>query len=79
MANELFVTLTESDNTYLKYPCRGWLELFELGNDGSIICGVFRGIRDEDESCMALNMAPVEVRNPKFTYSYADTKYRINR
>ena len=42
MANELYVTLESSDNDYLKYPCQGWLELFEIGRNGSIIKGVFR-------------------------------------
>ena len=50
MANELFVTLEASDNEYLSYPCRGWLELFEIGADGSIIIGVFRQLKHNSTS-----------------------------
>lgn len=78
MANELFVTLVTSDNEYLKYPCRGWLELFELGTNGSVIVGVFRGLKTE-EGHMGTSEAPVEVRNPMFVYDYKDTKFRKNR
>ena len=78
MANELFVTLTESDNTYLKYPCRGWLELFEIGTDGSIIIGVFRQLKEgEGVACNA--SCPVEVRNVKFTFNSADVHFRTHR
>lgn len=78
MANELFVTLTSSDNKYLTYPCRGWLELFELGNDGSVIIGVFRQLKSE-ENHLAIGGAPVEVRNPMFTYDHKDCKCRKNK
>jgi hypothetical protein len=81
MANELFVTLHSSDNAYLKYPCRGWLELFELGANGGVIIGVFRQIMTDTETTplkMAKNHCPVEVKDPKFTYDPTDTVFRIN-
>ena len=71
---ELFVTLTSSDNRYLSYPCKGWLELFELGSDGSVIIGVWRG-RKEDGSVAA----PVEVRDVAFQYAAGETAFRPNR
>lgn len=70
MANELFVTLEASDNEYLSYPCKGWLELFELGTDGSIIVGVFRQLKDDTiNGYIAENLCPVEVRKVKFTHN----------
>jgi hypothetical protein len=78
MANELFVTLEASDNEYLSYPCRGWLELFEIGADGSIIIGVFRQLKDASDVSCGVG-APVEVRKIKFSFDYGDTSYRTNR
>lgn len=69
MANELFVTLKKGDNKYLNYPCKGWLELFELGVDGSVISGVWRGVQaDGSTAC------PVEVRD--FEFEYAGGQFR---
>lgn len=64
MPRELFVTLKKADNKHLRYPCKGWLELFELGSSGSVICGVWRGLQaDGSAAC------PVEVRGVEFEYS----------
>lgn len=65
MTKELFVTLENSDNQYLDYPCTGKLELFETGADGSLILGVFRRLRVDKKGFDC----PVEVRNCKFTYT----------
>lgn len=35
------VTLLASDNQYLRYPCEGLLDIWELGTDGSVITKVF--------------------------------------
>ena len=77
MANELFVTLEASDNEYLSYPCRGWLELFEIGADGSIIVGVFRQLKDTGDVCCNVG-APIEVRKIRFSFDYGDTCYKTN-
>lgn len=71
MPKELFVTLTKSDNQYIEYPSQGWLELFELGVDGSVIVGVWRGLMPT--GCAS---APVEVRNVEFQYSCG--KWKLN-
>lgn len=64
MPKNLFVTLKKSDNKYLTYPCKGWLELAEIGSNGSLICGVWRGLKaDGSADC------PVEVRNVEFEYA----------
>lgn len=71
--NQLQVTLLSSDNTYLTYPCKGMLELFEIGMSGTIITGIFRGFKDEEkghnwfDKSKGLN-CPVVVKNPTFTY-----------
>ena len=59
----LLVTLLRSNNEYLKYPCRGLLELFEIGTHGGILSGVFRC-----EKPSGGFGAPVEVREPIFSY-----------
>jgi hypothetical protein len=64
MLNELYVQLTHSSNPHLMYPCRGWLELSELGVTGSVIVGVFRRATADNRM-----EAPVEVRRPVFTHS----------
>lgn len=64
MAKELFVTLTNSDNDYLIYPCLGKLELFEFGVNGSLILGVWRGLNKDGTFA-----APVEVRRATFSYN----------
>lgn len=64
MHKELFVTLTKSDNTFLAYPCQGWLELFETGTNGSLMVGVFRRLRTDGS-----HDAPVTVRNCEFAYT----------
>lgn len=72
MANELFVTLKKSDNRHLIYPCKGWLQLFELGVDGSVISGVWRGLQaDGSAAC------PVEVRRVEF--EYAGGQFKVNK
>lgn len=69
MANELFVTLETSDNQHLPYPCKGWLELFEVGSNGNIIVGIFRRLKDDTvNGRFTENLCPVEVRHAKFTY-----------
>ena len=65
MSNRLMVTLQSSDNPYLKYPCVGEIELFELGSDGSIITGVFRGQAVDTPKKLR---CPVVVKNPVFVY-----------
>lgn len=74
MANEIFVTLTDSENSFLSYPCRGWLELFEIGTNGSIINGVFRQMK-EDGTCNGA----VRVRNVIFTFNYRDVHFKAHR
>jgi hypothetical protein len=74
MANEIFVTLTDSENTFLSYPCRGWLELFEIGSNGSIINGVFRQMKEDGTSSGA-----VHVRNVMFSFNYRDVHFRNKR
>ena len=59
----LAVTLTGSDNEYLKYPSEALLELFELGTNGTVIVGVFRMFVDGKQSG-----GPVLVRKPHFEY-----------
>ena len=69
MPRELFVTLKASDNKTLAYPCKGWLELFELGVDGSVTCGVWRGMQpDGSATC------PVEDRSVEFDYAGGQLK-----
>lgn len=65
MPNRLMVTLQSSDNTYLKYPCSGELELFEIGVHGRIINAVFRGKVEGSENKLH---CPVVVKNPVFVY-----------
>jgi hypothetical protein len=62
--NEIFVTLTNSSNKFLTYPCNGKLELFEIGINGRITLGVWRGVKDDG----SLVGGPVEVRNCEFIY-----------
>lgn len=64
MPNDLAVRLYASDNKHLRYPCEGLLELFELGTNGSVIVGVWRGFKDGKP-----NGGPVEVKNPIFLYT----------
>jgi hypothetical protein len=71
MPNELFVTLNKSSNEYLKYPCQGWLELFEVGVDGSVITGVWRGCNLDGSVA-----APVEVRDIEFLYVGVNPKFK---
>ena len=76
MTNELYVTLESSDNGYLEYPCQGWLELFEIGRNGSIIKGVFRGDPCPDDKTPCFSNAPVVTDNPVFKYDFSNTKFR---
>lgn len=77
MANELYVTLTASDNEYIKYPCKGWLELFEIGQNGSIIKGVFRGDPNPNDKTPCFSLAAVLVGNPAFVFDNRNVKLRI--
>ena len=70
---ELFVTLKMSRNCGLQYPLKGWLELFEIGTDGSIIKGVFRNLNDDGTAG-----APVVTDKPLFEYIPSETRYRPN-
>lgn len=63
--SEMKVTLEASDNTYLTYPCCGFLEPFETGSNGSLIKAVFRKL--DQDGCF--DGGPVEVRNPIFRYT----------
>jgi len=76
MSNELYVTLVSSDNEYLKHPCRGWLELFEIGANGSIIKGVFRQDPDPVSNEIHYSNAPVRVGDIVFTYDHSQVKFR---
>ena len=67
MTNELFVTLISSNNVNIAYPKKGWLELFELGSDGSIIKGVFRALKDDGRAA-----CPVVTDRPVFKYDHYD-------
>lgn len=57
------VTLTESDNGYLRYPVRGALTIIEQGVDLSPIVAVFRTLNEDGTLGV-----PVETRRPKFTF-----------
>ena len=70
---ELFVTLKNSRNHGIKYPAKGWLELFEIGTDGSIIKGVFRALKEDGSAD-----APVVTDKPEFEYTPSETRYRKN-
>lgn len=70
---ELFVTLKSSDNDLIKYPCRGWIELFEISIDGSLIKSVFRILKSDGSSS-----APVVIDNPVFEFNNKDALYRQN-
>ena len=63
MQKEIFVTLKKGDNKVLTYPCLGWLELFEMGTDGSVTVGVWRGLQPNGSAA-----CPVEVRGIEFEY-----------
>lgn len=63
-APRLNVTLHGTTNPYLTLPCRGEIELFELGVDGRLISAVFRA-QQPDGSLGA----PVQVAQPVFTYA----------
>jgi hypothetical protein len=41
------VNLTSSDNDYIKYPCKGVLDIIEQGMDLSIIVAVFHQMKDD--------------------------------
>ena len=60
---QLFVTLKSSENPYLDYPINGLLELFEIGTDGQLISGVWRGLNPNGGY-----YAPCAVRNVEFVY-----------
>lgn len=59
----LKVTLIDSDNKYLNYPCDGIIQILETGIDESIINAVFM-LKDEDGRIKA----PVVIKNPLFAY-----------
>lgn len=54
------VTLTESSNKFLKYPCKGVLIAAEFGIDGAILWATFK------PDPYAQSTTPVMVRNIKF-------------
>lgn len=64
----LNVTLTGTTNPYLipRLPLDGEIELIEIGLHSAIIAAVFR-IRDANGNLGA----PVEVKEPEFTYQHA--------
>lgn len=76
MTNELYVTLESADNSYLPFPCKGWLELFEIGSDGSIIKGVFRQDPAPEDRTPCFSRAPVQADKPIFSYDWRQTKFR---
>ena len=76
MANELYVSLESGDNEFLTYPCFGWLELFEIGANGSIIKGVFRGDPNPEDKTPCFARAPVVVDRPVFKYDHNVAKFR---
>jgi hypothetical protein len=73
MPNSLFVTLIKSDNKFITYPAKGWIELFEIGVDGSVSVGVWRGLLQNGTIS-----APVEIRDVEFHYSTMTLHGRIN-
>ncbi len=58
------VTLTNSKNTYLQYPCVGLLHVIEMGTHNKIIVAVFH--RKEGDGKYG---APVSVDHPQFIYA----------
>jgi hypothetical protein len=74
MACTLLVTLTGTDNPYLRprLPLEGMLELFEIGTHGRLISAVFRArLTDAERELGQVKVefgAPVDVKNPAFTY-----------
>ena len=76
MANELYVLLELSENSFLTYPCYGWLELFEIGNDGSLIKAVFRRDPNPDSKEPCFSHCPVETFKPVFKFDNKVTKFR---
>ena len=72
MPKELFVLLKKSDNKHLVYPCKGWLELFELGVDGSVIVGVWRGLQADGSAGCAVEVRLVE-------FEYAGGQFKTNK
>lgn len=57
------VTLTASDNTYIKYPANGVIRFCEQGTNLSIIKAVFHALKADGSLG-----APVEVKNPVFNF-----------
>ena len=76
MTNELYVTLESSENSFLQYPCVGWLELFEIGRNGSIIKGVFRRDPLPESKEPGFSNCPVVVDHPIFKYDHNNVKFR---
>jgi len=58
------VTLLESDNKYLKYPCDGVIVAFEHGMNLTLVQAVFHAY-DWRRDVLG---APVVVKHPKFKY-----------
>lgn len=63
MNTGLRVTLTASDNTYIKYPCKGVLVIKEQGTSLHIAVAVFHALRDDGSLG-----PPVSASNPVFIY-----------
>lgn len=57
--NDFFVTLYNSDNTYLTYPVNGKITILETGTDGRIIRAVFQ----------KNSGGPVVIDHPDFEYA----------
>lgn len=79
MANELYVTLLNSENKYLTYPCEGLLKILEYGTNGSIIVASFRAKRPISEyngKFQSLFSAPVQCLEPEFQYDPAKCSFK---
>lgn len=59
----LMVRLEMSENTYIRYPAHGAIQILEQGTDLSVISAVFH--RQNEDGSLG---APVVVRNPVFKY-----------
>ena len=79
MPRTLLVTLTGTDNPYLRprLPLEGMLELFEIGTHGRLISAVFRArLTDAEREAGPVKVpfgAPVEVKHPVFIYGASPT------
>ena len=82
MANQLYVTLTHSENEYLAYPCEGLLQILEYGTNGSILVATIRVKRPVSEyngKFNSLFSAPVRCQKPVFQYDPNKCSFRTWR